>query len=81
MSRADWRYWVIEDVKELRPELSVEPLLELEVLEHGEIHVLEAGVPEDVPAHGAKSSIRGMSFAIIPSTPKPSRCETFIAVV
>jgi len=47
---------VIEHVEELRPELSAEPLRELEVLEYGEVHVLETGVTEDVPAHGAESS-------------------------
>src|SRR5882762_7323257 len=50
---------VIENVKELHPELGAEPLLERETLEHGEIHVLEARVTEDVPAHGAKGSGRG----------------------
>ena len=38
---------MIEDVKELDPELSVVPLLEREVLEYGEIHVLEARVAEE----------------------------------
>jgi len=47
---------VIENVKELHPELGAEPLPELEVLEHGEIHVLEARVPEDVPAHISEGS-------------------------
>src|SRR4029077_9080729 len=45
---------VIEQIKELHPELSVVPLLEREVLEYGQIHVLEAQVAEEVPAHGAK---------------------------
>src|SRR5205807_163275 len=40
----------IEQVEEFSPELSVEPLRKLKVLEHGEVHVLEAGVTEDVPA-------------------------------
>ncbi len=50
---------LIEDVKELDAELSVVPLLEGEVLEYGEIHVLEGRVAEDVPAHGAKGSRLG----------------------
>src|ERR1700680_1129302 len=52
---------MIEQVKELDPEFGAKPLLELEALEHREIHVLEGRVPEDVPAHGAKSSIHGGS--------------------
>ena len=47
---------VIEQIKELHPELGVVPLLEREVLEYGEIHVLEARVAEEVPAHRAKGS-------------------------
>src|SRR5216684_873285 len=50
---------MIEHVKQLDPELGAEPLLEPEVLEYREIHVLEARVPEDVPAHRAKGSILG----------------------
>src|SRR2546422_10474124 len=50
---------MIEPVKELDAELGVVSLLELELLEHGEIHVLEARVPEDVPAHRAKGSSLG----------------------
>ena len=49
---------VIENVKELHPELCAEPLLEYETLEHGEIHVLEARVTEDVSAHISESSQR-----------------------
>ena len=45
---------VIEHVKHLEPELGAEPLLEHEVLEYGEIPVLEARVAEGVPAHVAK---------------------------
>src|SRR6267378_7886082 len=47
---------MIEYVKDLPTELCAEPLPELEVLEHGEIHVLEARVPEDVPAHISEGS-------------------------
>src|SRR6266478_10242653 len=50
---------MIEHVKELDPELGVEPLLEREVLEYGEIHVLEARVAEDIPAHGAEGTTLG----------------------
>src|SRR5438046_10748281 len=50
---------MIEDVEELDPELGVVSLLEREVLEHGEIDVLEARVAEDVPAHGAEGSSLG----------------------
>jgi len=50
---------MIEHVKELDPELGVEPFLEREVLEYGEIHVLEARVAENVPAHRAKGSPLG----------------------
>src|ERR1700730_543464 len=49
---------VIQGVEALDPELSVEPLLEREGLEYGEIHVLEARVAEDVPAHRAIVSSR-----------------------
>ena len=49
---------VIENVKELHTELGAEPLLEHETLEHGEIHVLEARVTEDVPAHVSEGSQR-----------------------
>src|SRR5260370_12079424 len=47
---------MIEYVKDLPTELGAEPLPELEVLEHGEIHVLEARVAEDVPAHISEGS-------------------------
>ena len=46
----------IEEVKDLYPEFGSEPLPELEVLEYREVQVFEAGIPEDVPAHSAKSS-------------------------
>src|SRR5882762_2185349 len=52
---------VIEYVKELHTELGAVPLLERETLEHGEIHILEARVPEDVPAHISEGSRRGGS--------------------
>src|SRR5580692_454800 len=52
---------MIEQVKDLRPELGAEPLLPPELLEHGEIHVLEARVAEDVPAHISEGSRRGRS--------------------
>ncbi len=51
----------IEQVKDLDAELGAEPLPPLEVLEYGEVQVLEARIPEDVPAHGAKSPIQGRS--------------------
>src|SRR2546427_2503324 len=50
---------MIEHVKELDAELGVVSLLELELLEYGEIYVLEARVAEDVPAHRAKGSSLG----------------------
>ncbi len=50
---------VIEQIKELDAELGVVPFLEREIFEYGEIHVLEARVPEDVPAHGAIGSPLG----------------------
>src|SRR5205807_4142838 len=34
--------------------LSIEPLRKFEVLEYGEVHVLEAGVTKDVARHGTK---------------------------
>src|SRR6202011_4416812 len=40
------------------PELGVVALLEREVLEYRQIHVLEARVTEEVPAHRAKGSPR-----------------------
>src|ERR1700680_3043704 len=52
---------MIEQVKGLHPELGAEPLLPPELLEHGEIHVLEARVAEDVPAHISECSRRGRS--------------------
>ena len=45
---------VIKHVKHLEPELGAESLLEREVLEYGEIPILEARVAEDIPAHIAK---------------------------
>jgi hypothetical protein len=45
---------VIEEVEELYPDRGAMPLLEAERLEHGEVHVLEARVAEDVPARGAR---------------------------
>src|SRR6266571_2953362 len=50
---------VIEDVKDFDPKLGAVPLLEPEGLEYGEIHVSEARVAEDVPAHRAKGSPLG----------------------
>src|ERR1700694_356032 len=47
---------MVQGVEELEPELGVEPLLEREVLEYREVHVLEARVAEDVPAHRAIGS-------------------------
>src|ERR1700674_4302906 len=52
---------VIEQIEKLGPELDAIALLEREVLENREIHVLEARVPEDVPAHRAKGSFGGRS--------------------
>src|SRR5207302_2177665 len=42
---------MIEQVKELDAERGVQPFLEREILEYGEIHVLEARVTEDAPTH------------------------------
>src|SRR5580692_3398880 len=42
---------MVEQVEELDAELRAIPLLEREVLEHGEVHVLEATVAEGVSAH------------------------------
>src|SRR5689334_11423155 len=50
---------MIEDIKELNPELSVVALFERKVLEYREIHVLEAQVAKEVTAHGAEGSRRG----------------------
>src|SRR5882672_9054175 len=50
---------VIGDIENLKPELGGKPLFVCEVLEHGEIQVLEARVPEDIPAHRAEGSGRG----------------------
>jgi hypothetical protein len=47
---------VIKDVKELDAEFSAEPLLELEVLEYGEVEVPESRVTEEPPSHRAKRS-------------------------
>src|SRR5215468_10153628 len=47
---------MIEQVEELGPELRAARLLELERLENREIHVLEAGIAEDIPAHRAEGS-------------------------
>jgi hypothetical protein len=47
---------VIEQIKNLGPELGAVSLLERERLEYREIHVLEARVAEDVPAHVAIGS-------------------------
>src|SRR5882762_7748471 len=50
---------MIEQVKELGPELGSVSLPVREGLEYREIHVLEARVAEDVPAHRAKGSEHG----------------------
>src|SRR5262249_715710 len=47
---------MIEHVEELGAELRAVPLRELEGLEYGEIHVLEARIAEDIPAHDAEGS-------------------------
>lgn len=47
---------MVEQIEEFDSELSVEPLLEREILEDGEVYVLEAIVAENVAAHGAKGS-------------------------
>jgi len=52
---------VIQHVEDLQPELSVIPLLPVEVFEHGKIHVPESGVAENVPAHIAEGSGVGRS--------------------
>src|ERR1700732_1941281 len=46
----------IEHVKQFDPEFGSEPLLKLEVLEHGEVQILEARVVEKVPSHSAIGS-------------------------
>jgi hypothetical protein len=53
---------VIEQVEELDPELGAVPLLKREDLEYREIHVLEARVAEDIPAHIAKGSVGWGSY-------------------
>src|SRR5215831_14988127 len=50
---------MIEQVEELGPELRAARLLELERLENREIHVLEARIAEDIPAHGTEGSELG----------------------
>src|ERR1700688_3306601 len=45
---------VIENVKHLGAELRPGPFSEFEGLGNGEIHVVETGIAEDVPAHGTK---------------------------
>src|SRR5207249_12177337 len=50
---------MIEHVEELGAKLRAVSLRELEGLEYREIHVLEARVAEDVPAHRAKGSLPG----------------------
>ena len=47
---------MIEQVEELGPELRAVLFLKLERLENREIHILEARIAEDVPAHGAEGS-------------------------
>src|ERR1700680_3231945 len=47
---------VVKHVKELGAELRAVAFLKPELLEHGEIHILEALVAEDVSAHGAERS-------------------------
>ena len=47
---------VIENIEELRTELGSEMLTPLEVLGHGEIHVLESRIAEDVASHGAEGA-------------------------
>ena len=45
---------VIEQVEDFESELGSPPLRELEVLEEGEVPVLEALIPEQIPAHVAE---------------------------
>src|SRR5579862_6677218 len=52
---------VVKHVKEFGAELRAEAFLKPELLEDGEIHILEASVAEDVPAHGAERSGLGRS--------------------
>src|ERR1700693_519455 len=52
---------VVKHVKKLDSELGAVTFLVLELLEHGEIHALEALVAEDVPAHRAERSGQGRS--------------------
>src|SRR5229473_7982371 len=45
---------VVENIEELRAELGAEMLAPFEVLGHGQIHVLESRIAEDVATHGAE---------------------------
>src|SRR5260370_14230006 len=45
---------VIENVEELSPELGAHVLAEMPVLRHGEVHVAETGIGENVASHGAE---------------------------
>src|ERR1700688_2487868 len=47
---------MFEDVEELRPELSAEPLAEMEVLRHRKIHIFEASVGESIATYRPKTA-------------------------
>src|ERR1700686_1299304 len=60
---------MIENVEELRAELSAEALAEMEVLRHREIHVAETRIRENVASHGAEGpqcwgNHDGVSFGV-----------------
>src|SRR5579863_1100396 len=44
---------VVERVEHFESEFGGVSIMKLEVLEDGQVHILEARIPEDIPAHGA----------------------------
>src|SRR5258708_30640063 len=50
---------MVEYIKELRPELGRQPLLKLENLGHGQVHIFEAGVGKRAAARVSQGSIGG----------------------
>ena len=52
---------MVEQVKHLDAELGAVPLLERELLKYGEVHIPEARIAEDIPAHVAKGPRVGRS--------------------
>ena len=53
---------MIEDIEDFPASLNAIALLDREVLENGQVPVLETLVTEDVPAHGTEGSKRGRSY-------------------